>query len=473
MRHILNVGHTARHWDMHYCLRSYGLTALAALALGMGLTLPGAPIANAQTTNAQTANTQTDAGSGDTQIALEKLETFANVFTIIRENYVEDVSDKTLIDKALNGALEQLDPHSHYVPNQDFEEQVKSARREYGGLGIEVVMENGLVKVNYANEGAPAARAGVKSGDYITAVAGNKVLGKTLDDAVEGMRGPAGEPITVTVLSAGQEPRDVTIVREVILGRAVRHRVEQGIGYIYIETFNHPRLSTDFIAAINALKGELGDTLPGLIIDMRGNRGGLLTETVKVASTFLDGGEVLSARGRKPEDTERYNAEAGELLAGTPIAALINSGSASAAEIVAGALQDRGRGLLVGRRSFGKGSVQSVIPLVNGGGALRLTTQRYFTPSGKSIQGRGILPDVLVAFRPDTGEIRERFREDSLPNAISNTDDDAEDYTEDHDAIDYPPEDWPETEDYQLRQAVTLVKSSRYERLLAAQNTPL
>jgi len=375
---------------------------------------------------------------------LQKLHLFANVFSIVRDNYVVDVEDKHLIEDALNGALESLDPHSHYVPKDDFQEQQKSSRREYGGLGIEVTLENGLVKVNYANPDAPAARAGIKSGDYITAVEGEKVLGKTLDQAVEGMRGLAGDPITVTVLSPNKAPRDITIIREVIQGRAVRHRVEQNVGYIFIETFNHPRLDKDFKHALETLQTEMGGKLPGLVIDLRGNRGGLLDQSVKISGFFLDGGEVLSARGREADDTERYNAERG------------------------GALQDRGRAIILGRRSFGKGSVQSVIPLQHSGGALRLTTQRYYTPSGISIQGRGILPDVLVAARPDTGEIRKRFREDSLPNALTNPDD--TDYKEVHTKVDYPPEDWPADEDYQLRQAVTLLKSSRYKTLITAQN---
>jgi len=399
---------------------------------------------------------------------LEQLEVFAHVFSLVRENYVEDTEDATLIEDALNGALESLDPHSHYVAKKDFQEQQKSSRREYGGLGIEVTLENGLVKVNYANPDAPAARAGIKAGDYITAVEGEKVLGKTLDEAVEGMRGLAGDPITVTVLSVDQAARDITLTREVIQGRAVRHRMEDGMGYVFIETFNHPRLNIDFKTAVEELKAQAGGTLPGLIMDLRGNRGGLLDQSVHISGYFLDGGEVLSARGRKPEDTERYNAERGELFEGMPLVVLINSGSASAAEIVAGAIQDRGRGLILGRRSFGKGSVQSVIPLRNGGGALRLTTQRYFTPSGKSIQGRGIVPDVLIASRPDTGEIRERFREDSLRNALTNEDE--ADYQEDYDAIDYPPEDWPLTEDYQVKQAVTLLKSYKYKTLLADLN---
>lgn len=420
------------------------------------LTIIFAPMILAKPTNA------------DNSDVLKQMEVFAHVFSLVRENYVEDTEDASLIGDALNGALESLDPHSHYVPQEDFQEQQKSSRREYGGLGIEVTLENGLVKVNYANPDAPAARAGIKTGDYITAVEGEKILGKTLDEAVEGMRGLAGDPITVTVLSPNREPRDITIVREVIQGRAVRHRMENGVGYIFIETFNNSRLDIDFKTAIDELKAEAGGTLPGLIMDMRGNRGGLLDQSVKISSFFLDGGEVLSARGRDPEDTERYNAERGEIFKDMPLVVLMNSGSASAAEIVAGAIQDRGRGLILGRRSFGKGSVQSVIPLRNGGGALRLTTQRYFTPSGKSIQGRGIVPDVLIASSPDTGEIRERFREDSLRNALTN--EDLADYQEDHDAIDYPPEDWPTSEDYQLKKAVDLLKSYRYKVLLDKAN---
>lgn len=405
----------------------------------------------------------------DHRETLEKLELFGQIFSVVRDNYVEDVEDKTLIEDALNGALLALDPHSIYVPKTDYVEQQKSSRREYGGLGIEVTLENGLVKVNYANQDAPAARAGIKSGDYITAVEGEKVLGKTLDAAVEGMRGLAGDPITVTVLSPGKDPRDITLVREVVQGRAVRHRVEQGLAYIYVETFNNNRLDKDFKHALTLLKSELGGRLPGIIMDLRGNRGGLLDQSVNISSNFLDGGEVLSARGRKPEDTERYNAEPGELFPGVPLVILINSGSASAAEIVAGAIQDRGRGIIIGRRSFGKGSVQSVIPLLNGGGALRMTTQRYFTPSGKSIQGRGIMPDILVALRPDTGDIRKRFREDSLPNALMN--EDVSDFQENYGSVDYPPDDWPEDQDYQLRKAVDVIKSSRYRTFLAQKNS--
>ena len=398
---------------------------------------------------------------------LEKLELFADVFARVRAEYVTEVSDKDLIDYALNGALSSLDPHSSYVQPTEFKEQKEAVKREYGGLGIEVTSEAGLVKINHAIEDGPAYAAGLRGGDYITAVDGNSVRGKELVEAVEGMRGLAGDPVTVTILSPGKTARDVEVVRQVVRGRAVRHRVERGLGYVFIETFNNSRLTDDLEKALKSLETSLGGSIPGLVIDLRSNRGGLLDQSVDVSSLFLDGGEVLSARGRNPEDTERYNAEADELYPDMPIVVLVNSGSASAAEIVAGALQDRGRAIVVGRRSFGKGSVQSVIPLSKGG-ALRMTTQRYYTPSGKSIQGRGIMPDLLVSQLKDTGEIQKRFREDSLPNSLLNPDN--SDYEEKYEDISYPPEEWPITKDFQLDKAVNILKSSRYKTLLAEQS---
>ncbi|MGB0906606.1 MAG: S41 family peptidase [Maricaulaceae bacterium] len=401
----------------------------------------------------------------DNREMMEQLELFANVFAQIRSEYVEELDDADLIESALNGALSSLDPHSVYVPPTDFEEQQKTARREYGGLGIEVTSENGLVKVNYALEDAPAYKAGIRSGDYITTVEGERVYGKPLDEAIKGMKGLAGDPVKVTVLSPDNTTRELTVIRQVVRGRAVRHRIESGLGYVYIETFNNDKLGSDLAKALKDLKRQIGGEIPGLIIDLRGNRGGLLDQTVDVSSLFLDGGEVLSSRGRTAEDTQRYHAEAGQYDEDMPIVVLINSGSASAAEILAGALQDRGRAVIMGRRSFGKGSVQSVMPLKMNGGALRLTTQRYYTPSGKSIQGRGIMPDVLVAIRPDTGELRKRYREDSLRNSLSNAD--QSDFEEDYDQIDYPPEEWPTTEDYQLSKAVDMLKTSRHAAILS------
>lgn len=401
------------------------------------------------------------------QAIYSQMDIFADVLAIVQNEYVEEVDTADLIENALNGALHALDPHSSYVPPVEFTEQREATRREYGGLGIEIQAEGGLVKVNFAIEDGPAYKAGIRGGDFITAVDGNDIRGKSLDDAVSGMRGLKGEPVTVTVLSPNQESRDIVVVRDTVRGRAIRHRVEQGVGYIQIETFNNDRLTKDTERALVDLNKRMGK-LDKLIIDLRGNRGGLLTESVSISGLFLDGGEVLSARGRDASDNERYNADSGELYPDAKIIVLMSPGSASAAEIVAGALQDRGRAVVLGRRSFGKGSVQSVIPL--GGpedGALRLTTQRYFTPSGQSIQGRGIMPDLLVSSLEDKGEIRKRFREDSLRNFLINPDE--TDYEEQYEDVLYAPDTFPRDEDFQLRKAVEVLKTSQYDRLLEAQ----
>lgn len=399
---------------------------------------------------------------------LAKMELFAEALATVRDNYVEEVNEENLVQAALNGALSSLDPHSSYSPPAEFVEQREAAKREYGGLGIEVTMEAGLVKVNYAIEEGPAYAAGIRAGDFITAVAGESVRNKDLDDAVANMRGLVGDAVTVTVLSPDQEIRDVVVTRQQVRGRVVRHRVEQGLGYVFIETFNNDKVTLDLTRALKALESEFEEGIPGLIIDLRGNRGGLLTESVSVSGLFLDGGEVLSVRGKNDSDTERYHAESGELYPEMPIVVLVNSGSASAAEIVAGALQDRGRAVVLGRRTFGKGSVQSVIPLPKDRGALRMTTQRYYTPSGNSIQGRGIMPDLLVSIQADKGEIRRRFREDSLPNSLINPDE--TDYEEEYEDIIYPPSELAGTIDFQLRKAVDILKTSRYNSLLQAQS---
>lgn len=402
------------------------------------------------------------------QAVYEQMSIFADVLAIVQSEYIEEVDTASLIENALNGALHSLDPHSTYVPPVDFTEQREASRREYGGLGIEIQSEGGLVKVNFAIEDGPAYEAGIRGGDFITAVDGIDIRGKTLDDAVSGMRGLKGEPVTVTVLSPNQTSRDVVVVRDTVRGRAIRHRVEQGVGYIQLETFNNDQLTKDTERALADLNTKMGK-LDKLIIDLRGNRGGLLTESVSISGLFLDGGEVLSARGRDASDNERYNAEDGQLYPDTKIVVLMSPGSASAAEIVAGALQDRGRAVVIGRRSFGKGSVQSVIPLGPETGALRLTTQRYYTPSGQSIQGRGIMPDLLVSVLEDDGEIRKRFREDSLRNFLINPDE--TDYEEKYENVLYAPDTFPENEDFQLHKAVEVLKTSQYERLLEAQSS--
>lgn len=398
----------------------------------------------------------------------ETMRILADVLTIVEKEYVEPVETAGLVEDALNGALSRLDPHSSYVPPVDFVEQRKAARREYGGLGIEVVMEEEMIKITYALEDGPAFGAGIRTGDFISAVEGESVIGKDLNEAVEGIRGLAGDPVVVTVVSPNGEPRDVTVIREQVRGRVIRHRVEDGVGYVVIESFNNDRLTADLIKALEDLEAMLGGEIPGLVIDVRGNRGGLLSQAVSATGLFLDGGEILSVRGREDVDTERYHADDGELHADVPIVVLTSPGSASAAEILAGAIQDRGRGIVIGRRSFGKGSVQSVIPLPGEKGALRLTTQKYYTPSGKSIQGRGIMPDLLVSAFDDTGELRRRFREDSLPNALINADE--SDYEENYEQVLFPPEDHPVADDFQLTQAIEILKSERYAELLDAQS---
>lgn len=397
------------------------------------------------------------------------LELLADILTIVETDYVEAVETTELIEGALDGALSKLDPHSSYVPPVTFTEQQEAARREYGGLGIEVVMEDEGILVSYALEEGPAYGAGIRTGDYIVAVEGESVIGEDLDEAVDGIRGLAGDPVIISVLSpSDSEPREMTVVRQQVRGRAIRHRVEDGFAYVVIDTFNNEKLTDDLRHALGLLDDEIEGGIPGIIIDLRGNRGGLLTQSVSVSGLFLDGGEVLSVRGREDVDTERYHAPDGELYPDVPIVVLVSPGSASAAEIVAGAIQDRGRGVIIGRRTFGKGSVQSVIPLPGRKGALRMTTQKYYTPSGRSIQNRGIMPDMLVAALDDTGELRRRFREDSLPNSLVNTD--KSEYEEVYEDILFPPESFPVTEDFQLRQAIEVLKSDQYKQLLDAQS---
>ncbi|MCL6441769.1 MAG: S41 family peptidase [Thermoleophilum sp.] len=326
------------------------------------------------------------------------LNLFGDVFERVRADYVEKPDDRKLIESAINGMLAGLDPHSSYMDAKSFRDMQVQTRGEFGGLGIEVTMEDGLVKVVAPIDDTPAARAGILANDIITHLDDEPVQGLTLNQAVEKMRGPVNTKIRLKIMRKGQDkPIEVTIVRDIIRVRSVRSRIEgDDVAYVRITQFNEQ--TTDGLKkALSDIANQVSqDKLKGYILDLRNNPGGLLDQAISVADSFLDKGEIVSTRGRNAEETQRFNARPGDLTKGKPIIVLINGGSASASEIVAGALQDHKRATVIGTRSFGKGSVQTIIPLGSGNGALRLTTARYYTPSGRSIQAKGISPDIEV-----------------------------------------------------------------------------
>jgi carboxyl-terminal processing protease len=327
-----------------------------------------------------------------------QLNLFGDVFERVRADYVEKPDDSKLIETAINGMLAGLDPHSSYMDPKSFRDMQVQTRGEFGGLGIEVTMEDGLIKVVAPIDDTPAAKAGVMANDLITKLDEEQVQGLTLNQAVEKMRGPVNTKIKLTIMRKGQDkPVEVTLTRDIIRVRAVRSNVKgDDVGYIRLSQFNE-QTTENLKRAISDLTAKVSkDKLKGYIIDMRNNPGGLLDQAISVSDAFLQKGEVVSTRGRNAEETQRFNARPGDLTDGKPIIVLINGGSASASEIVAGALQDHRRATVIGTRSFGKGSVQTIIPLGSGNGALRLTTARYFTPSGRSIQAKGINPDIEV-----------------------------------------------------------------------------
>ncbi|MEZ5798997.1 MAG: S41 family peptidase [Paracoccaceae bacterium] len=327
----------------------------------------------------------------------EQLDLFGDIFERIRGQYVEPVETEKLVEAAINGMLTSLDPHSSYLSAKDFEDMQVQTKGEFGGLGIEVTQEEGFVKVISPMDDTPAADAGIQAGDFITHVNGEPISGLTLDQAVDMMRGPIGSEIIITVVRQGTpEPFDVSIIRDTIKLTAVKGRVVGKAVVLRITTFNDqttPGLKSELEKGIKELGGA--ENLEGVVIDLRNNPGGLLNEAVSVSDAFLETGEIVSTRGRNPQDGERYNAAPGDVINGKPVVILINGGSASASEIVTGALQDHHRAIVVGTKSFGKGSVQTLIPL-KGDGAMRLTTARYYTPSGRSIQALGISPDIVV-----------------------------------------------------------------------------
>jgi carboxyl-terminal processing protease len=358
-------------------------------------------------------------GASDTY---RQLNLFGEVFERVRADYVEEVTDGKLIENAINGMLSSLDPHSSYLNPDNFRDMQVQTKGEFGGLGIEVTLENGFVKVVSPIDDTPAAKAGVKPGDVITHLDGESVLGMTLQEAVDKMRGPVDTSIKLTIARQGQEPFDLSLVRAVIKIQSVRSKIVEDVGYIRITSFNE-QTETGLEAAFKEITAKEGDKLKGYVLDLRNNPGGLLDQAVAVSDAFLDKGEIVSTRGRKPEMAQRFNAKGGDMANGLPLIVLINGGSASASEIVAGALQDHHRAIVLGTTSFGKGSVQTIIPLSNHG-AMRLTTARYFTPSGHSIQGKGIVPDIEVAqAKIQPLETPVRRREAELKGALTNPED--------------------------------------------------
>lgn len=386
----------------------------------------------------------------------ELLNLFGEVMERAKVSYVEDVSDKKLIESAINGMLSSLDPHSSFLDDQSFKYMSEQTKGKFGGLGIEVTMENGVVKVVSPIDDTPASKAGLKPGDYITNIDDEAVMGMTLNDAVDKMRGKIGSKVKLTIRRINEKPLEVTLKREEIKIQSVKSSMKaDDVIYIRISSFSED-VDTMTAKAIKDAKKKLGDKLKGVIIDVRNNPGGLLDQAVNVSDLFLDKGEIVSTRSRNEEDTVKYTAKEGDIAKGLPIVVMINDGSASASEIVAGALQDHKRAIILGEKSFGKGSVQTVIPLGKYG-AMRLTTARYYTPSGRSIQAKGIEPDIEV--KPAKVEVIESgvgFSEAEFSNALKNeTANDKKGKTADQKKAEAD----ELSKDYQLSRAIDLVKA--------------
>jgi carboxyl-terminal processing protease len=328
------------------------------------------------------------------QETYKQLNLFGDVFQRVQEQYVEEVTDKKLIESAISGMLQSLDPHSSYLSADSYKDMQVKTKGKFGGLGIEITMEDGVVKVVSPIDDTPAAKAGMKSGDLIIGVDGESIRGLTINESVSKLRGPVGSKVVITVVRDKKDPYEIEIKRDIINIKSVKHNIIKNIGYVRLTTFSDTTTS-GLEKALTEIKKDLGNKFQGLILDLRNNPGGLLNQSISVADTFLNQGEIVSTQGRNDDDTSRVFAKKGDLINGQPLIVLINSGSASASEIVAGALKDHSRAIIIGTRSFGKGSVQSIIPLA-GNGAMRLTTARYFTPSGVSIQAKGIEPDIIV-----------------------------------------------------------------------------
>jgi carboxyl-terminal processing protease len=385
----------------------------------------------------------------------ELLNIFGEVMERTKASYVEEQTDKQLIESALNGMLTALDPHSSYLNEEDFKYMNEQTSGKFGGLGIEITMENGVVKVISPIDDTPAAKAGIQAGDFITDIDGQTVIGLTLNEVVSKLRGKPGTKVKITVRRTNEKPFDVTLKRDEIKVKSVKNEIKNDdILYVRISAFNED-IDKDIIKAFNDADKKLKNKLSGLVIDVRNNPGGLLDQAVKVSDLFLEQGEIVSTRSRNEEDTIKYSATAGDIAHGLPIVVMINEGSASASEIMAGALQDHHRAIILGQKSFGKGSVQTVIPLRNKG-AMRITTARYYTPSGRSIQAKGIEPDVDVK-QAKLEEIKSyglNLSEADLKGALKN-----EQITDKKDANAKKEGEEDDLKDYQLIRALDLVKA--------------
>ena len=388
------------------------------------------------------------------------LDLFGVVFERVRSGYVEKVTDKKLIESAINGMLQALDPHSSYLSTDSFKEMQVNTTGKFGGLGIQVTTERGIVKVISPIDDTPAAKAGIQANDLITHINGKPIIGISLRDAVKQMRGPVGSRITVRIRREGVDPFDVTITRAIITVKSVRYRAIGNVGYIRITAFTQ-QTTVGLRGALAEFKQTLGKNWRAIVLDLRNNPGGLLSQAIDVSDTFLERGEIVSTRGRAAKISSRYNAKKGDMAGGLPIVVLINGGSASASEIVAGALQDHRRAIVMGTKSFGKGSVQTVIPL-GSQGAMRLTTARYYTPSGRSIQAKGIVPDIIVEPAKLTKiAARSGRREADLPNALDVRNDNQATEKKDTDTketADKPTVTKDQQDDYQLARAVDLLR---------------
>ena len=388
----------------------------------------------------------------------EYLDLFGKVFDRVRSEYVEEVTDQELIEKAIDGMLTGLDPHSGYMNEEVWQEMQMDTQGKFGGLGIEITMEEGFVKVISPIEDSPAYEAGILAGDFIIQIDDTPVFGLTLNESVELMRGEKGKAVRLTISREGVEPFEVTVVRDIIKIQSVKHEVYNDIGYLRITSFTE-QTEEGLLKAINTIQTE-NEGINGYILDLRSNPGGLLNQAVKVTDIFLKRGEIVSTRGRETKDIRRYRAKNKDLTNGKPIVVIINGGSASASEIVAGALQDHRRAIVIGTQSFGKGSVQTIIPFQRSNSdnisGIRLTTARYYTPSGESIQGKGITPDIVI----EQGEFEsfdfKRYSESDLKDSLDKEDNNSNNKEEDN--VELSEKEERLARDYQLRRALDLIR---------------